>query len=160
MREVREKIHHHGEPEKEAESIAAYKLDHYRDLVVDNIVLCADTIVAFDGNILGKPDNEQKAFSMLRQLSNKSHHVITGVAIGSPEGDKIFSTSTKVTFGSFSEFEIDYYIKNFKPLDKAGAYGIQEWIGLIGIPHIEGSYYNVMGLPVADIYRNLKFFFT
>ena len=107
---------------------------------------------------MGKPDSEQKAASMLRQLSNRSHDVITGVAIGSPEGDNLFSTSSTVTFGPISEFEIDYYLKNFMPGDKAGAYGIQDWIGLVGIPRINGSYYNVMGLPVAEIYQKLKSF--
>lgn len=124
------------------------------------VLLTADTVVVCDGDVLGKPHNEQEAFDMLSQLSGKIHQVYTGYCL-TPLGiaqPKVYggSVCTDVTFKKLSDEEIRHYIKTYKPFDKAGAYGIQEWIGYIGITGINGSYYNVMGLPVQRIYEDLK----
>ncbi|MDE6086307.1 MAG: Maf family nucleotide pyrophosphatase, partial [Muribaculaceae bacterium] len=118
----------------------------------------ADTVVVLDGKVLGKPRNEKNAREMLKSLSGKTHDVITGVTLSSNSRTVSFSSVTKVHFASLSDAEIDFYIKEYKPLDKAGAYGIQEWIGYIGIKGIEGCYYNVMGLPLQDLYHHLRDF--
>ena len=117
-------------------------------------ILGVDFDIAGD-EILGKPSSEEKAREMLTKLSRKSHKVITGVTISTPAGRCSFSATTKVTFDNLSEEEINYYIEKYRPYDKAGAYGIQEWIGAVGIKGIEGSYYNVMGLPVHQLYKHL-----
>ncbi len=119
------------------------------------ILITADTIVSLNGRILNKPSKRKEAENMLRQLSGNSHVVITGVCIKSLQNKRCFSSRTIVYFNDLSTFEIDYYIDKFKPYDKAGGYGIQEWIGYIGIKNIEGSYYNVMGLPVQRLYEEL-----
>ncbi len=119
------------------------------------ILITADTIVCLNGRILNKPSKRKEAENMLRQLSGNSHVVITGVCIKSLQNKRCFSSRTIVYFNDLSTFEIDYYIDKYKPYDKAGAYGIQEWIGYIGIKNIEGSYYNVMGLPVQKLYEEL-----
>jgi septum formation protein len=111
-----------------------------------------------DGKVYGKPVDADDARRMLRDLSGHTHTVITGVTITTSEHSKSFAVSTQVTFASLSDDEIDYYISNYKPFDKAGAYGIQEWIGYIGIEKIVGSYFNVMGLPVKRLYDELKTF--
>jgi septum formation protein len=124
---------------------------------LDNeILLTADTIVALGDTIYGKPTDEYEASGMLRQLSGKDHSVVTGFCL--TYGGKIHSGSdiTLVTFNNLTEAEIKYYVENYQPYDKAGAYGIQEWIGTIGIKKIEGSYFNVMGLPVEKVYRLLR----
>lgn len=124
--------------------------------IKDNeLVICADTIVICEGKVLEKPDNEADATSMLKKLSGKFHEVITGVCIASTSKQKSFSVKTNVFMKDLSDSEIAYYVKNFQPFDKAGAYGIQEWIGLIGIERIEGSFYNVMGLPTKELYEAL-----
>ena len=138
------------------------------------VILTADTIVVCDGDILGKPHSEEEAVSMLQKLSGKNHQVYTGYCLtplpsspgqtlGSRQGQALSSLGqhsgtvcTDVTFKILSEEEILHYVRNFKPFDKAGAYGIQEWIGYIGITGIKGSYYNVMGLPVQRIYEELR----
>ncbi len=122
----------------------------------DEIVITADTIVWCNNQVLGKPAGKGEAIEMIRKLSGNTHEVITGVSILSAEGIKTFWESTRVTFEQLSESEINYYVENFKPYDKAGAYGIQEWIGLAGCSRIEGSYFNVVGLPVHRLYRELK----
>ncbi len=122
------------------------------------LIITADTVVTVDGIILGKPGDHAEAKSMLQQLSGRSHEVITGVTLRSAKKMKTFSVSTKVFFKELSEDEIDYYITIFKPYDKAGAYGIQEWIGHAAIERIEGSYFNVMGLPTHRLYQELKAF--
>jgi septum formation protein len=124
---------------------------------VDNksLVITADTIVHIDGKILGKPANYDDAFRMLRLLSGKWHQVTTGVCILTKEKRKSFSAVTRVLFKELTDEEIDFYISNYKPFDKAGAYGIQEWIGFIAVEQIEGSYFNVMGLPVQQLYEEL-----
>ena len=121
----------------------------------DTIIITADTIVYCENRILGKPENYDEAFEMLKLLSGRAHEVITGVAITSKNKQVVFSSVTKVFFKELTDDEIDYYIQAFKPYDKAGAYGIQEWIGMVGIKKIEGSYYNVVGLPVQKLYSEL-----
>ena len=137
--------------------IASKKADAYRTLVTGNeLVITADTIVYVDGEVLGKPKDEEDARRMLRLLSGRSHEVITGVCILTKEQQQTFAVTTDVTFDALSEEEIDFYIEKYKPYDKAGAYGIQEWIGLVGVSKLEGSYFNVMGLPVQRLYKELK----
>ncbi len=121
----------------------------------NTLIITADTIVTIDGIILGKPKDEEEAKSILQQLSGRSHKVITGVTLRSVTKSKTFSVETTVFFKKLSDSEIDYYIKIFKPFDKAGAYGIQEWIGHAAIERIEGSYFNVMGLPTHRLYEEL-----
>ena len=125
----------------------------------DEVVLTADTVVVCQGQVLGKPKDEDDARRMLNLLSGRTHEVITGVTVKTREEEKSFSVVTEVQFKSLTPQEIDFYIRRFKPFDKAGAYGIQEWIGYIGVISIRGSYFNVMGLPVQRIYEELKTFF-
>lgn len=127
--------------------------DHYDD---DAVIITADTIVLKGDLLLEKPKDEKVAFDMIRRLSGACHQVITGVCVSDPDKRSIFSEVTQVFFRHLTDDEINHYIENFKPFDKAGAYGIQEWIGMIGITHILGSYYNVMGLPVEKLYTVLK----
>lgn len=135
---------------------AAYKAN----VSPQTIVLTADTVVVCNEQILGKPIDEADARRMLQMLSGKTHRVITGVTLLVEGNSKSFSVATDVTFKPLSAAEIDYYIRTFKPFDKAGAYGIQEWIGYIGVTAINGSYFNVMGLPVQRIYEELRIYFT
>ena len=130
----------------------AEELDH------DALVITADTIVWIDGQVLGKPENYDHAAKMLRQLSGKKHIVVTGVCLTSKEKQVTFSASTEVWFKDLSAEEINYYLENYRPYDKAGSYGVQEWIGYVAITRIEGSYFNVMGLPVQRLYEELKKF--
>ena len=130
---------------------AAYKTN----VSPQTIVLTADTVVVCNEQILGKPIDEADARRMLQMLSGKTHRVITGVTLLVEGNSKSFSVATDVIFKPLSATEIDYYIRTFKPFDKAGAYGIQEWIGYIGVTAINGSYFNVMGLPVQRIYEEL-----
>ncbi len=141
-----------------AEYISVKKAEPYRGSLVgtDNIVLTADTVVVLGNDIMGKPTDEQDAYRMLRELSGHTHQVYTGVCLTTATAQRHFSVRTDVTFKSLSDEEIWHYIRRYHPLDKAGAYGIQEWIGYIGITGISGSYYNVMGLPVQRIYEELK----
>ena len=125
---------------------------------INTIVITADTIVISDGKILNKPADAIEAEKMLNSLSGKTHEVYTGVTISSNSDSNSFYEKTLVSFAKLSQEEIEYYIKNFKPFDKAGSYGIQEWLGLIGIDRIEGSYHNVVGLPVQRVYATLKSF--
>ena len=122
------------------------------------LVITADTIVCVDDIVLGKPKNRDEAVGMLQMLSGRSHQVISGVCLKSKEKEVSFSTTTHVHFKELSLEEIDYYIDNYKPFDKAGAYGIQEWIGFVGIDGIEGSYFNVVGLPIQRLYQELSKF--
>lgn len=122
------------------------------------LVITADTIVCVDDMVLGKPKDRADAVKMLRTLSGRSHQVISGVCLKSKEKEVTFSTTTHVHFKELSLEEIDYYIDNYKPFDKAGAYGIQEWIGFVGIDGIEGSYFNVVGLPIQRLYQELSAF--
>lgn len=138
-----------------AEYIAREKAEAY-NVLEDELVITADTVVVVNDKILGKPHDAEAARSMLRELSGCTHCVVTGVCMKTKDKQYSFSVSTKVTFKQLSESEIDYYINHYKPFDKAGAYGIQEWIGYIGVTKIEGSYYNVMGFPVQRVYEELK----
>lgn len=124
----------------------------------NQLVITADTIVWLDGQVMNKPSDYADGFRMLKDLSGKKHQVITGVCLLSTHKKISFFASTDVWFKQLSDDEIHYYLENFRPYDKAGAYGIQEWIGYIGIHHIEGSFYNVMGLPVQSLYEHLKTF--
>jgi septum formation protein len=121
-------------------------------LLENDLLITADTIVWLDGEVFGKPSDRKDAIRILRKLSGKEHQVISGVCLTGMEKQKSFFSVSNVSFRELSNDEINYYIDEFKPYDKAGAYGIQEWIGYIGITHIEGSFYNVMGLPVQQLY--------
>ena len=133
------------------EKAAPYKAT----IAPDELVITADTIVYVDGEVLGKPHDEADARRMLRMISGRWHEVITGVTLMTAERERSFAVTTRVKFCNLSDSEIDYYIKNYAPMDKAGAYGIQEWIGYVGVEAIEGSYFNVVGLPVQRLYREL-----
>ncbi|MBO7529936.1 MAG: septum formation protein Maf [Bacteroidales bacterium] len=122
------------------------------------MIITADTVVIVENEILGKPKDRDDAVCMMNLLSGKMHKVVTGVTVHTKEKTKTFSVTSKVTFETLDNQEIDYYIDNFKPYDKAGAYGVQEWIGYIGVSNVEGSYYNVMGLPTQRLYKVLKEF--
>ena len=124
----------------------------------NTILITADTIVSIDDEILGKPGNYQEAVCMLQKLSGRRHDVITAVCLRSRNRQKTFHVLSLVYFKELSMEEIDYYIENFRPFDKAGSYGVQEWIGYIGISKIEGSFFNIMGLPVKELYEELLLF--
>lgn len=137
--------------------ISRQKAMAYRDTMAqDELIITADTIVYLDGKVLGKPKDEVEAHKMLRDLSGKTHQVITGVTLLTHQQTKTFASVSSVTFAQLSDEEIDYYVTHYHPTDKAGAYGIQEWIGFVGVERIEGSYFNVMGLPVQRLYTELK----
>lgn len=156
-----------------AEFIAQKKAEAYRSLLneeessaEESLILTADTVViapAADeqndqegkGIILGKPKTADDAVRMLRMLSGKTHHVVTGVCLTTKDGQRHFSVTTEVSFKELTDWEINYYISHYRPFDKAGAYGIQEWIGYIGCTGLNGSYFNVMGLPVQRIYEEM-----
>ena len=127
----------------------------HRELLKNEILITADTMVLCNNQIFGKPKDKEDAMQMLNQLQNNTHQVLTGVCIRSCDKIRSFTSTTSVTFGEISKEEIEYYIDKYKPFDKAGAYGVQEWIGYIGIKNIDGSYYNVMGLPVHKLYNEL-----
>ena len=131
------------------------KSEAFSTLNDNDLLITSDTIVWLEGKALGKPKDAKDAFTMLRAMSGKKHEVITSVCLKSTSFQKIINDITIVTFKELSDDEIHYYINNYKPFDKAGAYGIQEWIGFIGIDKIEGSYFNVVGLPVHKLYKEL-----
>ena len=136
--------------------IAKEKADAYIPMMQpDELIITADTIVWLDGKVLGKPRDREDALQMLRTMSGRTHKVFTGVCITTTDWQRSFTAQTEVRFATLSEDEIIYYVDNFKPMDKAGAYGVQEWIGFIGVENISGSYYNIMGLPVQKLYRDL-----
>ena len=137
--------------------IAAEKAAAYQQMLADNdLIITADTVVVLGDEVLGKPIDLNDAGNMLRKLSGQTHQVITGVCLMTREKQRQFAVTTDVTFKELTEEEIAYYVENYKPLDKAGAYGIQEWIGYIGVTGLNGSYFNVMGLPVQRIYSELQ----
>lgn len=127
-----------------------------QSLVENEILITSDTVVILNNEVIGKPKDREDAINMLIKLSGNSHAVITGVALSTVNYQYVFSTTTQVFFDVLSLSEIEHYVDQFKPFDKAGSYGIQEWIGYIGIKRIEGCYYNVMGLPLHDLYQALK----
>ena len=137
--------------------LAQLKAIPFKDSLKDNdILITSDTIVWHHNEAIGKPKDALEAFQMIKSLSNATHEVITSVCFTTSKFQKTVNANTKVTFKDLTDEEINYYIKTFKPYDKAGAYGIQEWIGKIGITHIEGSYFNVMGLPTHLVYETLN----
>ncbi|AXG74692.1 septum formation protein Maf [Flavobacterium arcticum] len=136
--------------------LAELKANSLKESLTDNeIVITSDTIVWHEDKALGKPTDYEDAFTMLQSLSGKTHKVITSVSLMSNTHIETFNDTTLVTFHPLKDEEIKYYIDNFKPFDKAGAYGIQEWIGLVAIAKVEGSYANVVGMPVDKVYRHL-----
>ena len=144
----------------QGEEIPAYisreKAEAYQSMIEpDELLITADTIVWMNGEVLGKPKDREDAIRMLRKLSGASHQGITGVCLTTKGWQNSFTVTTDVTFAVLSEEEIVYYVDKYSPMDKAGAYGVQEWIGFIGVESISGSYYNVMGLPVQKLYREL-----
>lgn len=139
--------------------IAKEKANAYLDQLDNNtLLITADTIVLLDGKVYGKPSDETDAKQMLRDLSGKTHQVITGVCITTKDKQVSFGVSSKVRFSKLDDDEIEYYVSNYKPFDKAGAYGVQEWIGYVAVEYISGSYFNIMGLPIQRLYRELKKF--
>ena len=137
--------------------IARKKAEAYKSSMSSNeLLITADTIVCLDGVVMGKPYGAENAKTILRQLSGRVHQVITGVTVLTQVKRESFAVTSHVKFANVTEDEIDYYVDNYLPFDKAGAYGIQEWIGMIGVKEIKGSYYNVMGLPVFRLYDELK----
>ncbi len=139
-----------------AEYIAKEKAAAYQSLMgPDELVITADTVVVVGSDVMGKPADADDARCMLEKLSGRTHQVTTGVCLTTQRVQKSFSVTTDVTFKPLSREEIDYYIENYSPFDKAGAYGIQEWIGYVGVTGLQGSYFNVMGLPVQRIYAEI-----
>lgn len=142
-----------------AQYISNKKADAYHEIIGDDeLLIAADTVVVLDGKIYGKPHNSAEASQMLRELSGKTHQVASGVTILTRQKRTSFTTVTDVKFAELTDEDIHYYIENYAPFDKAGAYGIQEWIGCVAVESIRGSYYNVMGLPVHRLYQELRFF--
>lgn len=145
--------------EETALFIAKKKSEAYKGLTDSgHLIITADTVVVCNDMVLGKPSNKNEAQKMLNMLSGKTHQVITGVTLATKEKTVSFSVSTDVRFTTLDKKEIEYYVDKYRPLDKAGAYGIQEWIGYVGVEYISGSYYNVMGLPIQRLYQELKKF--
>ncbi|EDM20029.1 septum formation protein Maf [Bacteroides caccae ATCC 43185] len=139
------------------EYISREKADAYRSMMKPGeLLITADTIVWLEGKVLGKPEGREGAVEMLRALSGKSHQVFTGVCLTTTEWQKSFTAASDVLFDVLSEDEIQYYVDRYQPMDKAGAYGVQEWIGYIGVKSISGSFYNIMGLPIQKLYGELK----
>lgn len=137
--------------------IAAEKAEAYKGSIApDEVVITADTVVILNDEIMGKPKDDAQAREMLHKLSGKTHQVTTGVCLTTVSSQKQFHVTSHVTFKLLSDNEIDYYVSHYHPLDKAGAYGIQEWIGYVGVTRLEGSFFNVMGLPVQRIWEELK----
>ncbi len=149
-------------PTLPADEVPAYlsrlKAEPYMaDLGPDEVLITADTVVVLDNNVIGKPADAADARRILRSLAGRTHRVITGVSIGRPDGSlRTFTDITEVDFDPLSDAEINYYVENYKPFDKAGAYGIQEWIGAAAVKGIRGSFYNVMGLPIHRLFLALK----
>ena len=137
-------------------ALAVQQSDIYKRYESGNIIVAADTIVVLEGSIIGKPHNEDDAVTILTRLSGKTHRVITGVVMMTDQKEIAFSDITEVSFHELSIEEINHYVQHYKPLDKAGAYAIQEWIGVTGIKSINGDFYNVMGLPVSRVVKELR----
>ena len=147
-----------GTPAHEVPSLLSAGKSHgfHRPLEADELLITSDTVVIVDGHVLGKPHSREQAVDMLRALSGREHEVVTAVTIRTPEHEETFSDTTRVSFRELSDGEIDYYIDKYKPFDKAGAYGIQEWIGYVGISSITGSFYTVMGFPVHRVWDAIE----
>jgi septum formation protein len=139
-----------------AKYLAAKKAEYFRLNIKNEIVVTADTVVILFNKIMNKPADRAEAIHMLTELSGRTHLVMTGVCIISKEREESFDDTTEVTFQSLTKSEIEFYVDNYKPFDKAGAYGAQDWIGMTAIKRINGSYFNVMGLPIHKVYEHLK----
>jgi septum formation protein len=142
--------------EQVARYLALKKAEYFRPQIHDEIIVTADTVVILDNQILNKPLDRNEAIQMLTSLSGKTHLVMTGVSIVSKEREESFDETTEVTFQHLTKKEIEFYVDTYKPFDKAGAYGAQDWIGMVAIQKISGSYFNVMGLPIHKVYEHLK----
>lgn len=139
--------------------ISRKKAEAYRSSMADDeLLIAADTVVCLDGRTLGKPHDAQEAKGMLHKLSGRFHQVITGVTVMTKDRMENFAVTSQVKFADLTDEEVDYYVDNYLPFDKAGAYGIQEWIGMVAVEELRGSYFNVMGLPVQRLYKVLKKF--
>ena len=145
-------------PEQVCEFLAEHKSKHYRGAISPKVLVTADTIVWIDGQVLNKPTDAAEAKAMLKQLSGRTHEVYTGVCLRNEQKTKVFHARTQVRFHELSEEEIEAYIATGSPFDKAGSYGIQDWMGYLGVSGIDGCFYNVMGFPVARFYRELQSF--
>jgi septum formation protein len=158
LREVDESYPDHLRRAEIAEYLAAHKAAAYApDLAPHEVVLTADTIVCLEDDVLNKPADEAEAARMLTRLQGRAHDVFTGVCLLTGDGQRIvFSDQTQVHFRALSPAEIEFYVRNFHPLDKAGAYGAQDWVGMVGVTRLEGSYFNVMGLPVHRVWEELE----
>ncbi len=156
LRPVEERIPEGKSPSEIAEHLAWYKSEAYRDLIDAHIVITSDTIVSLNSELLEKPVDRPDAIRMLQALSGNVNEVISGVCLRYQEKMVCFHASTKVRFRRLEPKEIEYYVDTYKPYDKAGAYGIQEWIGMVGISQIQGDYYNVVGLPVGMLWAEMK----
>jgi len=158
VKPVDETFPQHIPTEKMAEYLAEKKADafDFSELPSDTTLIACDTVVIIDDEILGKAENQDEAIAMLKKLSGRKHSLMTGVCIKTSTQKKLFSETTFVYFKNLTDEQIRYYVETYKPFDKAGAYGIQEWIGLVGIERIEGCYYNVMGLPTAKLATKLQ----
>lgn len=152
---IEESYPEHLTPYEISEHIAQQKASAFQQPENNKLIITADTVVAFRNSILGKPADAKEAFEMLRLLSNNTHEVITGICLRNATGTHTFHAITKVTFDRIDNETIYQYINKSKPFDKAGAYGIQEWFGMIAVKHIEGSYFNVMGLPVQQLIQKI-----
>lgn len=142
--------------EQVAKYLATKKAEYFRPKIQNEIVVTADTVVIIDNKIMNKPQHRDEAMAMLEELSGKTHLVMTGVCILSKEKEESFDDTTEVTFVKLSQAEVEFYVDQYKPYDKAGAYGAQDWIGMVAIEKITGSYFNVMGLPIHKVYQHLK----
>ncbi len=157
LKEVEEIYPEHLKHHQITDFLAELKANAFENQLAENeILITSDTIVWNENKALGKPKDYEEAFQMIQSMCGKTHEVITSVCLKTKLKSEVFHSITKVTFLNLTKDEIDYYITNYKPFDKAGAYGIQEWIGLVGISKIEGSYPNVVGLPVDKLYEKLK----
>ncbi|MBO3269733.1 Maf family nucleotide pyrophosphatase [Hymenobacter defluvii] len=158
LKEVDEDFPPHLQRAAVAEFLAARKVAAYREELAGNeVILTADTIVCLDEDVLNKPADAAEAIQMLTRLQGRTHDVFTGVCLLTGDGRQVvFSDQTRVTFRPLSLAEIEFYVKHYQPLDKAGAYGAQDWIGMVGVTRLEGSYFNVMGLPVHRVWAELE----
>ncbi|MBT4868865.1 MAG: septum formation inhibitor Maf, partial [Polaribacter sp.] len=153
--EIEEKFPKHLKGAEITDFLANLKSQAFTNLTEKDLLITSDTIVWLENKALGKPKNKQEAYTMLKELSGKKHEVITSISIRNNNFQKIINDTTVVYFKEISDKEITYYINNYNPYDKAGAYGIQEWIGFIAIDKMEGSYFNVVGLPVHKLFKEL-----
>lgn len=151
----------HKTPAEISEFLAKHKAAHYHEALKSNqLLVTADTIVYSENNVLNKPNSEDEAFEMLSFLSGKTHQVYTGVAVKSLKSECVFHESTEVTFKTLTQQEIWHYIKTASPMDKAGSYGVQDWMGFVGVSSINGCFYNVMGFPMSRFWKELNYFIS